>query len=57
MVRVWNRKRRERALEARLRALAPDEYQAVRAYLSINARDEAFIREFLRPGSRGRQDA
>jgi hypothetical protein len=43
----WKRKRRQQALEQRLRALSPEDCQKVRAYLSVNAGDEVFVREFL----------
>jgi hypothetical protein len=48
---AWRCSRRERALQARLETLSSEEYQIVRAYLSLNARDEIFIRAFLRSGS------
>jgi hypothetical protein len=40
------RKLRQKALEKRLRTLSPEDRQKVRAYLSINSGDEAFIRQF-----------
>jgi hypothetical protein len=41
------RKLRQKALEKRLRTLSPEDRQKVRAYLSINSGDEAFIPNLL----------
>jgi hypothetical protein len=44
---VLRARSRRRALQARLSTLSAQEYQSVRAYLSVNAGDEVFIRSLL----------
>jgi hypothetical protein len=49
---AWRARSRRRALQARLETLSAQEYQSVRAYLSVNAADEIFIRTLLNSGQR-----
>jgi len=49
---AWRARSRQRALQARLETLSAQEYQSVRAYLSVNAADEIFIRTLLNSGQR-----
>ena len=46
--RAWRERNRGRQLAKRLNALTPEESERVRAYLALNSRDEAFIRELLK---------
>jgi hypothetical protein len=52
---AWRVRSRQRALQARLSTLTAQEYQSVRAYLSVNGGDEAFIRDFLASEPRSEQ--
>jgi hypothetical protein len=49
---AWRQRRRQRALRALLSTLTAREYESVRAYLSVNAGDEIFIRGLLSSESR-----